>query len=607
MRCVSSTDLKAYGQTVNTKNLRFPALFAATALVIGFLHILPDIKFIRARDSGYNGINFIGFTDQLFYTSRINGVYRGDFRLSDVGIYEYRNGPVMLSPLPEIISAGLGLALGLDISGCLILLNFISPVVFFLFAFTLAYLMSGSRWAGYLAAVYLALGMFLLSSKFLLGGNFFANGLTPLLLNRPISQQFNFPYYLLVMTTIRLFLEHRSPLWKAVAGLAVGSLFYITIYYWTFVYASMAILFLYNCFYKKNYTLAWKILAVLFLSSLLSIPYWLQVKELTNLSQYAYITQRYGLFYSREPYLPLLHVLMAVFFSLSIYIVSKRDVSKLLNINGQYIIAFVIGGLICLNQQVIIGKTLQSSHWQGYTNKMFNLLALFVTGYYLYRAFFIRRFGSNLYLAVMVKTLYVLLVVLPFVHAYDVQDSFYKRHYTFHKKLQATMKPIKWLAENTDGSSVVLADLPTNEEFTELADLITTYGYNYIYSSETFFTDGQLPKNEVQYRVLAAMRFFCYSMEEMLNHRYIRKLNGTFIFTKESYPEDQWQEDRRYIVELFGKMLKLDRVEVLKKYRVDYVLATKNKAECIESRSGVGKDGLKRLYDDSNYVIYRVQ
>src|SRR3989338_3741962 len=112
-------------QQIQVKNNWIGIVFLS--IIVGLIYISADIAGIHKLGNKYQGIPSIGFGDETFYSARINGVYKGDYRLSNPGIYEHRNDPMVMSPLPEIILASPGKIFHIPFTKLDILYTFLLP------------------------------------------------------------------------------------------------------------------------------------------------------------------------------------------------------------------------------------------------------------------------------------------------------------------------------------------------------------------------------------------------------------------------------------------------------------------------------------------------
>lgn len=97
----------------NFINFFWPILLS---LIIGTIFIYPDLRFIKELGPDFKGITLTDSMDEVFYLARLNGVYKGDYRLANVGIYEHQNVPWTIPPFLEVIIAKIGKMIGLSVT-----------------------------------------------------------------------------------------------------------------------------------------------------------------------------------------------------------------------------------------------------------------------------------------------------------------------------------------------------------------------------------------------------------------------------------------------------------------------------------------------------------
>jgi len=341
---------------------------ALLSIIVGLIYISPDISGIYKMGNKYQGIPAIGFGDETFYLARLNGVYKGDYRLANVGIYEHRSDPMVMSALPEIILASPGKMFHIPLSKLDIIYTFLFPATLFLLTYYFVLIISNSHRVAMACAFTVLFGIAFLSKAFLLSAKLVNPSYTlPLLFARPVNPQF---YYIpLVLSLILIYYavmsKQRGFLKALFGGLLVGCLFYTNPFYWSFIYAGMVIL-LFLAFILKIENIRKRYIIVIFTISLsLSIPFWLSALQAMASPVYNQLCHRYIVVEGHKPVLPILHL-----FILAAYILTNRHRKEF-----WFILSFLIGGFLCLNQQIITGVTFRPGNWQSSTNKFFGIIA----------------------------------------------------------------------------------------------------------------------------------------------------------------------------------------------------------------------------------------
>jgi len=148
---------------VNNQKMFRIIVLILIAVTVGFLHVYPDVRFLHDLGPGFKGIGFLGAGDEPTYLSRIAGIYKGDWRLANPGIYEHRNDPIIQPGLSEFILGNLGKIFGISVAGLDILGTLVLPTILFILFFKLAERLSGSFRMGIIVALMIMVGYYWLS------------------------------------------------------------------------------------------------------------------------------------------------------------------------------------------------------------------------------------------------------------------------------------------------------------------------------------------------------------------------------------------------------------------------------------------------------------
>ncbi|MFH1507531.1 MAG: hypothetical protein ABIG46_03750, partial [Candidatus Omnitrophota bacterium] len=341
-------------------------------ITVGFIHVYPDLRFICESGDSFNGISFIGTADENVYLSRIAGVvYRKDLRLANAGVYGHQNDPIFQPSLAEVTEGLIGRGLGLEVWQIDILATFFLPTLLCFIIYLLVNSLSGSPKTAALASLAVTLGYYWITPNLKAIFGFIPGYLSQgLFFTRPISPQFHFIPFIFALYLIHKVNSKKSNILILTSGIITGLLFYTSVYYWTFIYAGLFILVLISII-RKNLGQAIKYLLVYLISFIVAVPYLLSAVALNKLLYFSEIFRRGGGIYTHQPILPVLEIIFLVFLIIMRFFV--RDKKEDL----YFMISFVAGGLICLNQQVITGKTVEPMHWQSYTDKIFIIICFF--------------------------------------------------------------------------------------------------------------------------------------------------------------------------------------------------------------------------------------
>ncbi|MBI3016191.1 MAG: hypothetical protein HYY65_14275, partial [Candidatus Tectomicrobia bacterium] len=291
-------------------------------------------------------------------------------------IYEHRKDPLVMVPMPELLLSGVSRLSGLSIGSGMILYAFLFTAGLFLLSYLLTEELSQSRLAGITAGLYVVLGSHLLSTRFLFAGKIFDGSYSyPLWFLKPISPQFNFLLFFAALVLVWRSLNRLLLCWTVAAGIAIGILFYIGVFYWSFLYAGLGVLCLWVLLAEKDGRRARILCLEVLISLVVSLPYWAWTWKAMRDPGLTYLLQRLDVVNSHAPLLPWIHLFVLVWLAI-VTITTSPQTSAGQTLAMSYMVALSVGGILVLNQHVLTGKLFQPSHWQSYTNKTFGIVAV---------------------------------------------------------------------------------------------------------------------------------------------------------------------------------------------------------------------------------------
>ncbi|MBI4620233.1 MAG: hypothetical protein HY739_08740 [Desulfobacterales bacterium] len=418
----------------------------------------------------------------------------------------------------------------------------------------------------------------------------------PLFFTRPISPQFHFiPFLLSLWFILKMFLTNKKH-WAILAGMTVGMLFYVSVFYWTFIYAGMFV-FLLIQWILGNKKEKWKdIVLVYAISLIISLPYWFTALELSSHPNYLELFKRLGGIYTRAPIIPLTEIFAILLIISGGYLgVIKRDEKF------WFLVSFAIGGIGCLNQQIITGKTIEPYHWQSYTNKIFLVMAIFV----LFHGFLSKwtknyppgteRAGKK----IIFSLLCLVILFLGFIQ----QNNYYKINIESNRKVQTMAAPLRWIEKNTSKDAVILTYPPHLAN----SQLITTHTEKYVYISDPFFITSLLSDREIEERYLFALSFF--GVAEDKAEEFFKMLDGGLFkgMQVHAFYGGNRMKNQNYIESLkkqYAKLQLKDPISLIHKYKVDYLFIEGNLEENLLYQSQLAQS-IYKVYSDENYMIYK--
>jgi len=568
-------------------------IFCIISILIGAIYIYPDVRFIAEEGKNFKGITLTGTADEAFYLARLNGVYKGDYRLANVGLYEHRNDPWLMPPYAEVIIGSIGKILKIPAQYLDIMLSFIFPVIIFWLIYLLAYYLSRSQRLGILTTSAILLGYALFSARFSILRDIVSLKYSqPLWFLRPYSPQMIYIPFILALVSIFLFIDSTKKSRLFLVALFIACTNYTHIYIWAFLFAGLGV-WLIIAIFQKDTRICKNIIIIMALAIFLSMGYWINHYRVSMSPNYSFLKVMMGMEYTHRPIVPLAYILIS-----SIILFCNRSASTK---HFYFLLSFLLGGLVCLNQQIISGKIMQPGHFSGYANKTFLTIAL-ISSLNKIKLFekILEKISKRVKRHLLHVTFFLLICILFFL-AFIQQTNYYHNNKKSYSSLQSIKGAMDWLNQNTKKEDVVLTDAIKFGSFASVRNLLL-YTKNYHYLG--FEASSLVSSQEKEERFLAAMRFFGYSLyelESILNNK------GSFIFFGMSAYHSNPKAVKRYFSYLKTKYIKLmdeDPLSVLNRYKINYVLIGKGDHlfDIIEH----SYPSLKKVFDDGSYKIIEI-
>lgn len=558
------------------------------AVLVGMIYVYPDLRFMMDAGKQYKGVAAIGFTDETLYMGRLNAVYKNDFTLRNPAIYEHRYDPVIMPSLCEFLEAQVGRLLKLDVTGLDMLATFTLPALLFMLTVLLSYSISGMRAASIAAGLAVLLGMHFFSRPFILSGRICNPNYTlPLWFSRPITPQMHFVFFLSALVFIYKAIRDKKTVSIFLGGAFLGSLFYVSVFYWVYIYALLGVLVIVFLL-DRDIRTAGHIIYMSLIAALVSIPYWIEnLKTMAN-PEYNLLLYRFNIAYTHKPILPLAAVALMVF----LFAARKQITAASGKTTFYFLLSMVLAVIITLNQQILTGRLFKESHWTTYTGKFAFLVAGLLLAASVLR-YFQRGRRLRIWLSGLVFTLFIGLL---FTHAAALQANYYRHHFGENLKLQELGPLLNWLNVNLSNDDVIL---PSPGDI-RLSESIPIYTKSFVYYSEPFFCMSLIPAEETRYRMLASYRLFGFELKDAACHPYA--WDGAIFLTNDTNRTWAFMEDqRRIFISEYTRMLGRDGLELAKRYKVDYIVAVKDRDEgTIERLVGAGA---RQVYKDKQFCV----
>ena len=579
------------------KNIHSICIALLLGIIIGAIYVYPDVRFILESNELYKGIGFTGTSEELSYLSRVNGIYKGSYNLSDIYLFEHQNDPWFRPFIGEFIIGNIGKILNISITELDILMSFILNVILSILIFIFSYQLTKSVKLSIICSFAIMFGYNVFTADIIILKEIFAwNYSKPLWFLRPISPQFYYiPFFIALIYTNRAITPSAKIKDIAIAGMTLSILFYCNVYYWTFIYAGLGVLLLifFGINEKKGIS---SIIYIYIISAIISIPYWISVFKVVNHPDYKHLQETYMMFNSRKVFLYAPYIVPAIVISILLFIYKHKA--------RFFIISFLIGGIVCLNQQVISGKTILQQ-WSFYSNKTFLIISIIVSIHLVVNKYLKLYFYkySNLISNNFYKTILATIVVLFFTStAFSQQNNYYHANKKVFLEKQKLSNSYKWLKENTNKTDVILTD-----PFQDFSDPLTNYRFLLTYTDNFSYIADEgymlISKEEVFYRILSALFFLGYGEADI--EKYINKLNqlykGADPYIGISQPSEDYYENIRI---MYKTLTGRHPLESLEKYKVDYVLIEND--DRFEKLIGKYSNELITVYKDRYYAVLKI-
>lgn len=569
----------------------FAVMALTCAVLVGMVYSFPDVRFVRDMGVDYKKIAPIGFIDETVYMGRMNAIYKGDFGLRNPAIYEHRNDPIIMPSLPEMLEAGAGIALGWGIAQLDMAATFFLPALLFFLVALFAYRLSRAPYGAIITAFAVMFGMRFFSGSVLFYGKIVDRAYDlPLWFMRPITPQLHFIFFVLALLLVYKAVTEKRWLITAAAGLSLGALFYVSVFYWVYSYAVMAVLFV-TLIIDGDFDAANNLVVAGLAGLAVSAPYWSENLKTMKDAGYNLLLYRFNIAYTHRPILSVPAVA-----ALGLLFLARRQVIARTGKKAFFfMLSMAAAVLLTLNQQVLTGKLFKESHWTTYTGK-FAIIVIVMT----VAALLLKAAKERMpKLAWPIRAIAAAFFMVLFIHAIGMQISYYGSHFYENMEMQKMAGVFEWLKKNASPEDVIL---PSPRQV-RLSELLPIYTNSYVYYSEPFFCMSLIPAEETRYRMLAAYRIFGLTSEEAKKHAY--SWDGAVFLTNDSNRERSYVEGEKAKLDAeYKEMAGKDAVKLAGKYKVDYILAVDGKDSAVIK--SLETRGFRKVYDDGNYSLIKV-
>lgn len=533
------------------------ALIAAS--VIGIVTALPQILLQFELGESYRGIIATGTDAEEYYLVRVREAYDGHASVSSPDLFEYKEKPSPQGALSENIIAGISKIFSISVPQAIVFGKFIFPFFLALVLYGFIYFLTRNKPLALTVPFFVILGsnfifhpkdiFFLLTLRWNRLGSF-------LEYLRPINPQMSSLLFFLWLWTFMLWMRRGNLRIFFLSSVLLGSLFYAYLYSWTLAYAILGMFFIFS--FKKDAAILGirkkKLVPLVFLSFVFSIPYWMNFFELRQDPLYPILQRRYGFFQSHEAlWSNFLFFDLALLFFL--YRKKERDV------NYYLFFSVFLSLFILINQQVITGLRFYPGHWHWYSTAPFTIILVLLA--------FFKIFQTKVY---FIKWLSAVLILAAGINGVARQLNAYREIRESSMKSQRQREVFDWLNENTQKDDVVLADKSLNVNLGIYAhnnNYLTRWGHFYLIPHErledSFFAQAflfQADEKNVEKFIHPENRY----LYEIVYGRY--RLRSGECTNECVHPREVEEWRKKYL--LWKE--EVDFEKFLKKYRINYAL-----------------------------------
>lgn len=445
-------------------------VLTSVILVLTFGFVLPQIlipKLLEGRPYYplvLDGTPIFSSDELTWPAAEAREVMDGRLIVTDPVVWEHKNAPSLTAQIPVMIIGLLGRFTG-SINKAFVLLRFVLPPVVFLTIFALVYLLTKEHLASCLTSTVVMLmtrpfQFFppLTPSMFkALFGLLTNEGVVPSPVEffRLPNPLLIFPFLILTIVFLWLALAKKKTVLALAGGFFFGLLFYVYFYFWTFVLAGVGI-FLAVSLIQKDWPRVKRLVVFLGAGAAVSLFYWSNFFRFQRYPFQEDVLRRAGIEVGRIGNL-IRTTQFLIFGFLFSLLIRKKDLSF------WFLLLFLLGGITCLNIQLITGFTFQSDHW---TLRVINPWAMIMLGFVYSRLLATKKFYGTL-------TLFLTAIFLGL--GLWIQFSFARKTYSSYTLPEGKTAAFTWLDKNTAKDSVVGS--PSIETNT----LIPAYTHNNVF------------------------------------------------------------------------------------------------------------------------------
>ncbi len=533
------------------------------AFIIGVLVVSPTLVSIRKlTPNTFKGIYPMFNDDEDVYLTMTREAYDGHTNLSNAYIKDYKAGPYLQPPLPEVVYSGIAKVLHVSVATEAVVNDFFTPLISFLILYSLIWMQTKSK------KISLAL-----SSLFFL---FFLGSF-----GRPINPQFGFIFLLLGFQCIWIIATNTFPKKKIILwNLALAGCFGVLVYAYPFYWMTLGVVYTVwtlSIALKEKEWRYWLTNWLWFFipAGICTLPFLYNAKLLASSPFFIEANERFGFLATHFPgsYFQIILIILCFPLAFAVWKLNQKYLSNIV----LFAPALILSGIILNWQNIITGKTLQFPPHFYPVMVLFIFLIASVTIHTVCREG-VRRLWS----IICVTTLVLLCIIIgnrQKGEAIAVIRNIYKP--VDITKLQDIGRVTQWLSQNTPPDSAVYA---LGENYFWAIPIYTSDNLYFApNASLTMMSDLELENrwaiqhffdDETESRVTQASREIWANkfIDSYQNKEVRRKILE--LITRKQYPENILMDESypKRVFQIYKKNKEMGFEKALKTYSVDYIL-----------------------------------
>jgi len=569
------------------------------SLLVGLVYISHHFFMVNnlGDKQSYSPVFINGVSDDnMYYAARAMVVYSGRWIARDPNLSEYQDGPPVLPVLNPMLLGGVSKLFG-SIKQGLIISDFIFPTLIFLVIYFLALEISQRKLLSLLFAIVFifAPGLSLLFPPYafahiieLIKSIFPVFGdAGPLYFSRLEYPKLTFFFYGLVLLLTLRALKRKDNKSVFFAGISFGLLFYTYLYDWASFLSALLIMIFFNLI-QKNYVQTKRIITIILIGLIVSIPYWVNFWLLHNMPQYDDIVARIGMEATHS--FRLISVWKS-YFRIAFLFIMLSFLSYKDRIKFNFLAGLLLAYCAVINMQVITGFNPQPDHWHKTQFLAISLVVFMIIIWFYDKLFFKLKFKRFF--------AYAFVLLLLFSQFYG-QYVFSKLNYNRYTMPKDYREAYGWLNSNTPNASVVGSI--SFEVNTEL--LVHTHNKVFIPSGYNTLA----PTNEIWQRSMILSKLYGLNDEEYVD--FVEKGN-VYLFSGLFLDHSHDSYFRSSTRNIPSDLLKTKEIQYSQyifspdtiSYQLDYLFF---EDQSLYKDPIVIYKNLKKLYENKSIKIYQV-